>query len=653
LFTTNYFGPKENVPESPVTPKSSRRCTNRIKTLTDYTRTIATHASSRQFWRTDAEKGHFAIYFGRILSTSIHMLLERHGVITSDLLGDLNMTSETVAMRKLVVFGIVSLVFLVGCGGGSSTSSSTPTPSSPPLISVTVTPNSATVFQGATQSFAATVTGTTNIAVTWSVQENGGGTIDSTGLYTAPQGTDGTFHVVATSQANSAAKGIAAVTVQQPQLTISPAAVTLAPGGAQTFTASVAGFPNANLTWTVQETGGGVINSAGFYTAPGAAGFYHVVATSVEDTTLTASSTVTVTTSSSRFTPTGSMNEARGLQTATLLPDNNVLVAYGSNSGAYTNVTGYVGLSSIEVYDAGTGTFTEIVGEDGAGTFGHTATLLPNGEVLLAGGFGNSVWDYGGSTSYNEATLYDSATGVFSGTGNMTVSRGGHTATLLANGKVLIAGGADQDPTGTGLASAELYDPSTGTFTQTGSMAVGRFLHTATLLQNGKVLVVGGALTSTSDPVASAELYDPVTGSFTITGAMATAREQHTATLLADGRVLIVGGTTPTSTGDFQPTATVEIYDPSTGSFSVTGSMAEARSFHTATLLPSGNVLVAGGGVENSTAELYDPATGSFSITGGMEIGRSGHTATLLPNGSVLVAGGGIFAGLASAELYK
>jgi Kelch motif len=144
-----------------------------------------------------------------------------------------------------------------------------------------------------------------------------------------------------------------------------------------------------------------------------------------------------------------------------------------------------------------------------------------------------------------------------------------------------------------------------------------------------------------------------VTGSFTITGAMATAREQHTATLLADGRVLIVGGTTPTSTGDFQPTATVEIYDPSTGSFSVTGSMAEARSFHTATLLPSGNVLVAGGGVENSTAELYDPATGSFSITGGMEIGRSGHTATLLPNGSVLVAGGGIFAGLASAELYK
>jgi hypothetical protein len=183
-------------------------------------------------------------------------------------------------------------------------------------------------------------------------------------------------------------------------------------------------------------------------------------------------------------------------------------------------------------------------------------------------------------------------------------------------------------------------------------MAVGRFLYTATLLQNGKVLIVGGALTSTSDPVATAEIYDPATGIFTMTHEMATAREQHTATLLADGRVLIVGGTTSTGTSDLQPTATAEVYDPSTGSFSVTGSMAEARTYHTATLLPSGKVLVAGGD-ENSTAEVYDPATASFSTIGGMEIGRSGHTATLLPNGSVLVVGGGIFAGLASAELYQ
>ena len=251
-------------------------------------------------------------------------------------------------------------------------------------------------YGGATQSFAAAVTGTAYNAVTWSVQEASGGTIDSTGLYTAPQNSSGTFHVVATSQANPDSMGIAAVTVQQAQLTISPAAATLSPNGTQTFTASAVSIANNSVTWTVQEKGGGVINGAGFYTAPSAAGFYHVIATSIEATTTTASATVTVTTSSSRFAPTGSLNEARGLHTATLLPDDKVLVAYGSNSNSHTGATGYVGLSSIEVYDPGAGTFTEILGEDGAGIFGHTATLLPNGEVLLAGGFVNSVWDYGG-----------------------------------------------------------------------------------------------------------------------------------------------------------------------------------------------------------------------------------------------------------------
>jgi Galactose oxidase, central domain/Kelch motif len=549
-----------------------------------------------------------------------------------------------------LALAIAAVMGFWGCGGSSDPPrSSAPTPTPSPSISVTVTPNTVTLSQGATQFFAATVTGTTNTAVTWSVQENSGGTIDSTsGIYTAPQDSTGTFHVVATSLSNPASMGIAAVTVQLPQLTISPATVTLPPNGTQTFTASTVGSANNSVTWTVQEKGGGVINGVGFYSAPNAVGFYHLIATSTEETTVTASATVTVTASSSRFTPTGSLNEARGLHTATLLPNNKVLVAYGSNSSSYTNATGYVGLSSIEVYDPGTGTFTEIVGEDGAGIFGHTATLLPNGKVLLAGGFVNSVWDYGISASSDGASLYDSATGEFSGTGDMTASRGGHTATLLANGKVLIAGGADQDPTGTGLASAELYDPNAGAFTQTGSMTVGRFLHTATQLQDGRVLIVGGVLASASDPVATAEVYDPATGIFTMTGAMATARERHTATLLADGRVLIVGGTTSTGA-----TATVEVYDPSTASFSVTGSMDEARTFHTATLLPNGKVLVAGGGDENSTAEVYDPATGSFSTTGGMEIGRSGHTATLLLNGSVLVAGGGIFTGLASAELYQ
>jgi len=547
--------------------------------------------------------------------------------------------------RTATTLIIAAALGLWGCGGGSTPPTAvTPPPASD--ITVTVTPNSVTVLRDATQTFTAKVTGTSNTAVTWSVQGGPGGTIDSAGLYTPPQNGAGTFYVLATSQANSAAAGTATVIVPMPQIAIDPVAATLHPDGTLTFGATVSELTNTAVNFTVQGSSGGLVNSAGLYTAPAAPGFYQVVATSVDESTVTASATVTVTISSSGFTPTGNLNEARGLHTATLMPNNKVLVAYGSNSSTYFQAFGYVGLTSVEVYDISTGKFTEILGDDGLGIFGHTATLLQNGTVLLAGGFINDVWDdYFDNVSNNGASLYDSATGVWSGTGNMTANRGGHTATLLATGKVLITGGANTDPTGTGQTSAELYDPGTGTFTATGSMAVGRYLHTATLLQNGKVLIVGGVLTSKSDPVASAEIYDPTTGSFTMTGAMATAREQHTATLLADGRVLIVGGTTlppasltsawlATGTVNLQGTATAEIYDPSTGSFSATGSMAEARTFHTATLLPNGTVMIAGGGNENSTAEVYDPATGTFSITGGMEIGRSGHTATLLPNGA-------------------
>jgi hypothetical protein len=492
------------------------------------------------------------------------------------------------------------------------------------------------------------VTGTTNTAVTWSVQENFGGTIDSTGLYTAPQDAEGTFHVVATSQASSVARGIAAVVVPVPQIAISPAAVTLLPGGAQTFTAAVSGFANTSVTWTIQETAGGLINGAGFYTAPSVLGFYHVIATSVENTTVTASSTITVTTSSSRFTPTGSLQEARGFHTATLLADGKVLVVGGSNSNSPCPGGG---IASAELYNPAVGSFAPTFGQSVFVKYAHTATLLSTGEVLLAGGFSNG-FECDGSFSNVTAELYDPAAGSFNRAGNMAAARGGHTATLLMNGKVLVAGGADQDP-GTGSASAELYDPSTGAFTQTGSMAVARFRHTATLLQNGKVLIVGGVPLSSSKPTSTAEIYDPATGSFTVTGGMTTAREEHAATLLADGKVLIVGGASPvTGSSGLQVTATAEVYDPSSGLFSTIGSMTEARSLHTATLLPSGNVLIAGGGDNNSTAELYDPAIGSFSITGGMEVGRSGHSATLLPSGSVLVVGGGTYVGIATAELY-
>jgi hypothetical protein len=282
--------------------------------------------------------------------------------------------------------------------------------------------------------------------------------------------------------------------------------------------------------------------------------------------------------------------------------------------------------------------------------------LLQSGGVLIAGVLGNtSDCQHNPVQAQSTADLYDPGTGSFKKTGNMSFPRGGHTATLLINGKVLVAGGGNQGGGGTGSASAEIYDPSTGAFTPTGSMTVARFRHTATMLQNGKVLVAGGVPGDSSNPVATAEIYDPATGSFTVTGGMTTAREEHTATVLADGKVLIVGGES-TGSSELQATATAEVYDTSTGLFSTTGSMAEARNSHTATLLSSGHVLIAGGGADNSTAELYDPTTRSFSIAGGMEVGRWGHSATLLSTdivgGVVLVVGGGSFVPLATAELF-
>ena len=277
---------------------------------------------------------------------------------------------------------------------------------------------------------------------------------------------------------------------------------------------------------------------------------------------------------------------------------------------------------------------------------GHTATLLSNGTVLIAGGYTSTLANPPAfTTDLANAELYDPTTLSFAATGNMTTARGYHTATLLNNGQALITGGAGAN--GGVLASAELYDPTTGVFTATGSMTTARNGHTATLLSNGQVLITGGNNgSSSSSYLASAEIYDPTTGVFTATGSMSVARMSDTATLLNDGQVLVAGGDNGT-TADL---ASAELYDPSTGTFSATGNMTDARFSHTATLLSNGQVLVAGGyGAPSSSceqspvwnaAELYDPTTGAFSATGSMTTPRYLHTATLLSNNLVLFAAG-------------
>jgi WD40 repeat protein len=241
----------------------------------------------------------------------------------------------------------------------------------------------------------------------------------------------------------------------------------------------------------------------------------------------------------------------------------------------------------------------------------------------------------------------------------MGTPRGNHTATLLLNGKVLVAGGFNRN-TGSAVSTTELYDPATGTWTTTGSLAIARNFHTATLLLNGKVLVTGGAPDAAGySSLSSTELYDPNTGSWTAIGSMSLARQAHTATLLPNGRVLVAGGA---DVGYFNSGA--ELFNPVAGTWTVTGSMGSTRGIHTATLLPDGKVLAAGGNhnslaaptiVASSSTELYDPATGTWTASGSLNAPRSTHVATLLPNGKVLVAAGYYVNNnvqLFSAELY-
>jgi hypothetical protein len=320
--------------------------------------------------------------------------------------------------------------------------------------------------------------------------------------------------------------------------------------------------------------------------------------------------------------------------TATLFADGMVLVAGGTNSGAAVNAY---------IYNAVSKTFTTTGNLNTART-GATATLLPNGDILIAGGSSDGT----PAKALNTAELYNPVTSAFTVAGSesgsvMTAVRFGATATLLQNGQVLIAGGQNS---GGALSSAELYNPATDTFTATtGTLTTARYDAAAMLLANGSVLIAGG--TGASGTLNSAELYSAGAGTFASTGTMTAARTGATATLLLNGNVLIAGGSTDGST----PLNTAEIYTAG-GSFSASNSTLNTPRFNgTATLFPNGMVLLVGG-ASGSTAELYDPDSDKFDATGGLQsTDQPSLTATLLNKDHVLITGL-TSGGSPDAELY-
>ena len=312
-----------------------------------------------------------------------------------------------------------------------------------------------------------------------------------------------------------------------------------------------------------------------------------------------------------------SLATARHLHTSTVLPDGRVLVVGGFSSGG--------NLASAELIDpsepAAFSSSWVATASLAAASYGHAATLLRDGTVLVTGGVRPA------STAItSDVQSYDPATGAWTPKAPFD-GRAFHTATLLSSGRVFVVGGQAY---GVNLSTAEIYDPVGNTWGAARNSGIVRVRFAATLLPNGRVLVVGGS--QREDSPNSPQLYDPATNTWMLAG-NGPARVRPTLTLLQDGRVLAVGGDTfnYTSTG-------AELYDPATNSWAATGPTPAAHALHSATLLRDGRVLVAGGAGTNTA--LYNPATGTWSAAASLNIARSSHTDTLLPDGRVLVAGG-------------
>ncbi len=388
-------------------------------------------------------------------------------------------------------------------------------------------------------------------------------------------------------------------------------------------TADQATVGSYSVVVTNPSPGGGASNTATFTVAPVVPATAAVLVVGGQTTASMVPLTSGEIFSSSAFTSAGNMSAARYQPTASLISAGAIILITGG-----ANASGSA-INTAETFQVASKTFSAATVSMLCAHKGHTATVLQNGKVLIAGRTGITIAPC--------AELYDPVTGTFTRTGNMTTPVSDHAAVLLANGKVLIVGGS-VDRSGciscTATSSAELYDPGTATFSATGPMNAARSSPTATLLSSGKVLVTGGGVNPTGGPQQTAELYDPASGTFTLTNSsMAVGRQFHTATLLPSGKVLVAGGLTTIGS---VATATADLYDPTTDAFRATGAMASPRMHHAATLLGNGVVLIVGGIMQptspmgETSAELYDSTSGVFTLTGPLATGRYGAAASPL-----------------------
>jgi hypothetical protein len=325
------------------------------------------------------------------------------------------------------------------------------------------------------------------------------------------------------------------------------------------------------------------------------------------------------------FLATGSMTDKRAYHTADLLNDGKVIVVMGIDQTNFVNQNLY--RKSIEVFDPSTSTFAKL-SDLSIGVTGHSAVVFTSGDLLITGGEDNESFysDAYLVTNYSAAKSYD-----------LKSPRTQHTTTLMGNGEVVVIGGRSIVDNNGNFEEAisnsgELY---INKIAITNTMNVPRYLHTSTLLDDGRILVVGG-LSAANQATDTSDFYNVSNNSFSAGSKISVSRYAHTATKLSNGKVLIAGGRNTASLSG------AELFDPTTNTFTITGSLNTARAYATATLLNNGKVLIAGGldTTTLQTAEVYDPATGTFTLTRNMTVSRNSHTATKLKDGTVIIIGG-------------